>query len=134
MSNNTIVIIGRLGSDPEQKGSAVKLNIAVDRPGKKDGNKVTDWFTVWLHDKQAEIATQYLTKGKLVSVAGRMQCNKTPDGQYFWAVNASSFQMLSSVTQGDAAPVEQPAASQKAKPRPETETHFAIDDDELPPF
>lgn len=132
MSNNTIVIIGRLGSDPEQKGSAVKLNIAVDRPGKKDGNKVTDWFTVWLHDKQAEIATQYLTKGKLVSVSGRMQCNKTPDGQYFWAVNGNNFQMLSSGTQGEAPSVEQPA---KAKEKPSfNDDSFAMDDDELPPF
>ena len=94
MSNNTIVIIGRLGADPEQKNQAVRLNVAVDRPGKKDGQKQTDWFTVWLHDKQADVAKKYLTKGQQISVSGRMQCNKMPDGQQFWSIGNASFHML----------------------------------------
>jgi single-strand DNA-binding protein len=133
MSNNTIVIIGRLGQDPEPKGSGVKLSVAVDRPGKdRDGNKQTDWFTCWVHDKQAEIAQQYLTKGSLISVAGRMSCNKTPEGQHFWSINAQSFQMLGSNNQQAPAVTPEPEPV-KAKPRPK-KAEMETDDDELPPF
>ena len=124
MSNNTIVIIGRLGADPEQKNQSVRLSVAVDRPGKKDGQKQTDWFTVWLHDKQADVAKQYLTKGQLVSVSGRMQCNKMPDGQQFWSIGNASFHMLGSKS-------DQASPSQSER----VETGWIdADEDEFPPF
>lgn len=96
MSNNNITIVGRLGGGPESKGSGTKLSLAVDRPGKKDGEKITDWFTVWLFDKSAEIAQEYLKKGGLVAVSGRMQSFKTPEGATVWAIQSRDFTMLGS--------------------------------------
>ncbi len=77
-SLNKVMIIGRLGKDPEtkytQSGAAVvNLTVATDE-GYKDqqGNKVdkTEWHRVVLWNKAAEFAGKYLGKGRLVYVEG----------------------------------------------------------------
>ena len=85
---NTVVIIGRLTRDPElrynSKGTAVTgFGIAVDR-GKKDaqGKSIADFFNVYCYARLAEIVAQYLVKGRLVAVQGRLQSRtKERDGQ-----------------------------------------------------
>lgn len=81
-----IVIIGRLGRDPEMRympdGTAVtSMNVATDRrwTDKATGQLVseTTWFRVSVWGRQAETANQYLSKGKLVLVEGRLR----PDPQ-----------------------------------------------------
>lgn len=72
---NRCIFVGRLGRDPElrytQSGKAVAtFNLAVDRG---DTEKNTDWITCVVWDKQAETVSQYLTKGRLVLVEGRLQ-------------------------------------------------------------
>lgn len=79
MSLNSVVLIGRLTKDPELKytpqGTPVaSLSIAVDRFTKgSDGNYETDFFNCTAWRKTAEFAGQYLKKGRLVSVQGRIQ-------------------------------------------------------------
>ncbi len=78
---NSAVIVGRAGQDPEMKyfeSGKVKttFSIAVDRRSK---NKETDWFRVELWDRSAEIAGEYLKKGRLVAVEGRLDINKWTD-------------------------------------------------------
>lgn len=76
---NNVVVMGRLGRDPELRytpnGTAVcSLSLAVDRdrPG-ADGQKATDWLDVTVWGKQAESCAQHLTKGRTISVVGRIQ-------------------------------------------------------------
>lgn len=77
---NHIILIGRLTRDPEaqytQSGIAVtRFSIAVDRPFKNQetGEKETDFIDVVAWRRTAEFVTQYLTKGRLVAVEGRLQ-------------------------------------------------------------
>ena len=87
MSVNRVVVVGRLTRDPEMKyttqGIAVaQLSIAVNRITKgEDGDYETDFFNVTAWRRTAEFASQYLTKGRLISVDGRLQQRKWVDQQ-----------------------------------------------------
>ncbi|MEB3206077.1 MAG: single-stranded DNA-binding protein [Vampirovibrionales bacterium] len=79
---NTVVIVGRLGQDPEIKyfeSGAVKatISVAVDRGFKE--NKVTDWFRVEAWARLAEIVGEYMKKGTLVSITGTMEVQRWTD-------------------------------------------------------
>lgn len=83
---NHIVIMGRLGKDPElrrtQSGVAVAtFNVAVDRDFKdKDtGQRVTDWITCVAWRSTAEFVEKYFSKGSQVLVAGRLQMRDWTD-------------------------------------------------------
>lgn len=74
---NSINIIGRLTRDADLKntGTAVcKFTVAVDRDFKnKAGEKEADFINCTLFNKAAESLSQYLVKGKLVGISGRVQ-------------------------------------------------------------
>ena len=81
-----IVIVGRLGKDPEMRympdGTAVtNMNVATDRryTDKSTGQPIqeTTWFRVSVWGRQAETANQYLSKGRMVLVEGHLR----PDPQ-----------------------------------------------------
>lgn len=83
---NHIVIMGRLGKDPElrrtQRGVAVAtFNVAVDRDFKdKDtGQRATDWITCVAWRSTAEFVEKYFAKGSQVLVAGRLQMRDWTD-------------------------------------------------------
>lgn len=86
---NKAMIIGRLGREPElkytQSGMPVTtLNIATDESYlDRDGNKVerTEWHRVTVFQRAAENCSQYLSKGSLVYVEGRIQTRKWQDQQ-----------------------------------------------------
>ena len=75
---NQVVLIGRLARDPElkytpNKGVAVcKFALAVDRMTQGDGQSA-DFIDIIVWDKLAELCAQYLSKGKLAAVSGRLQ-------------------------------------------------------------
>ena len=79
MSLNRIVLIGHLTRDPEMKytpqGIAVAtMGIAVNRFSKNDqGDYEVDFFNVVAWRRSAEFASNYLKKGNLVSIDGRLQ-------------------------------------------------------------
>ena len=83
-SLNKVMIIGRLGRDPEmrytQAGKPVcSLNVATDEGYTNDrGEKVdkTEWHKVVFWDRQAETCSQYLAKGSLVFIEGRLSTRK----------------------------------------------------------
>lgn len=76
---NVVVVIGRLTKDPELRftpgGKAVcQLRLAVDRgTSNPQGEKEADFFDVVVWDKQAENCANYLGKGRLIAVNGRLQ-------------------------------------------------------------
>ena len=81
---NSVVVVGRAGQDPEMKyfeSGKVKttFSVAVGRWDAKTKSEVTDWFNIELWDKLAEVAGEYVKKGKLVAVDGRLASSKWSD-------------------------------------------------------
>ena len=83
---NHILIMGRLGKDPElrrtQSGVAVAtFNVAVDRDfkDKETGQRSTDWITCVAWRSTAEFVEKYFSKGSQVLVAGRLQMRDWTD-------------------------------------------------------
>lgn len=76
---NKVVLIGRLTKDPELKftpgsGTAVTtFSIAVDRRFKKEGQQEADFIPIVVWGKQAESTANYMTKGKLIGISGRIE-------------------------------------------------------------
>lgn len=86
---NKVMIIGRLGFDPEMRftssGSPVTtFRVAVGRQWRDSNGEShddTEWFNVVAWNKLAEICNQYLTKGARVYVEGRLQTRSWEDQQ-----------------------------------------------------
>jgi len=79
---NSVVVVGRTGQDPDMKyfeSGKVKtsFSVAVNR-WSKDGDK-TDWFNIELWDKSAEVAGEYVRKGKMVAISGKLAVSKWTD-------------------------------------------------------
>lgn len=104
---NKVIIIGRLGQDPEMKavgqGSTVtRLSIAtsenwVDKGGQKQER--TEWHRVVVWGKLAEICGKYLAKGRQVYVEGKLQTRSWEDNgqkKYSTEVVANTVQFLGS--------------------------------------
>ena len=105
---NKAMLIGRLGKDPEVRytpdGTMVtNFNLATDEQWKdKSGEKVqkTEWHRIVTFGKLAEICGNYLVKGKLVFVEGRIQTRSWEDKdgvkRFTTEIVASNMQMLDS--------------------------------------
>jgi single-strand DNA-binding protein len=87
---NKAIIVGRLGADPEAKftpgGKAVtSFRVATDRHWKDgDGQSVkeVEWHTVVVWERLAELCNQYLQKGSLIYVEGRLQTRSWDDKEH----------------------------------------------------
>lgn len=102
---NKVVLIGRLTKDPELKftpgnGTAVATcTLAVDRRmPNKDGQREADFIPVVIWGKQAENTANYVSKGRLIGVSGRIQVRSydAKDGtkRYVTEVVADEVQFL----------------------------------------
>ncbi|MDX1632943.1 MAG: single-stranded DNA-binding protein [Thermoanaerobaculia bacterium] len=104
---NKAILIGNLGRDPEIRslpsGQAVaNFSIATNRKWKdRDGNlqEQTEWHNIVCFGRQAEIAGQYLRKGKQIYVEGRLQTRSWEDREtgkkmYRTEIVVQNFQML----------------------------------------
>lgn len=103
-ANNVIMIVGRVGADPDMKyldsnRSVTKFNVAVNRPIKDaEGNYLTDWFPCEFWGKQAETAAEYIKKGTLVSVVGSGKIEKwesNGEKKSRFVIHGDNFQLLS---------------------------------------
>ncbi len=106
MSVNKVILVGRLGRDPETRytggGQAVaNFSVATDETYKDkagERQKRTEWHKIVVWGKQAEIAQQYLKKGSLIFIEGRIQSREWQDkeGQKrtSFEIVASNFRML----------------------------------------
>jgi len=87
MNLNNVALCGRAGRDPEvrhfESGKILaELSMAVQRPFKNaDGSHDTDWFQVKFWGKAAEAARDYLKKGQIFGVVGRLEVEKWQDQQ-----------------------------------------------------
>lgn len=115
-SLNKVMIIGRLGRDPElrytQSGMAVaNFNVATDESyTDKDGNRIerTEWHKVTTFQRQAENCAKFLAKGSLVYIEGGLQTRKWQDQQgqdrYTTEIKAERVQFLDRKATDDAVP------------------------------
>jgi single-strand DNA-binding protein len=115
MSVNKVMLVGNLGRDPETRytgGGQAVANFSVatsetykDKNGERQ--KRTEWHKIVVWGKLAEIAQQYLKKGSLVFIEGRIQSREWQDkeGQKrtSFEIVASNFRMLGSRAEGAAA-------------------------------
>lgn len=107
-SVNRVILIGNLGKDPETRympnGEAVtNITLATTDTWKdKNGGKQekTEWHRVIFYRKLAEIAGEYLKKGRSVYIEGRLETKKWTDKQgverYTTQIVADTMQMLGS--------------------------------------
>lgn len=106
-SINKVILIGRLGSDPEVRYSASGMAVASfsvattsSTKDRQTGQWVeeTEWHRVTLFDKTAEAAKQYLRKGSQVYIEGRIKTEKWQDKngaeRYTTKIIANEMQML----------------------------------------
>ena len=119
---NRVQLIGRLGKDPESRftptGKKVtQFSLAVSNRWKsRDGEnkESTEWVNVEAWDRLGEVCQEYLKKGSLVYVEGRLKTDKYEDkgeNRYFTKVVAQMAQFLDSragdtVTEGAGLPAE----------------------------
>jgi single-strand DNA-binding protein len=84
---NKVILLGHLGRDPEMRyqpsgGAIANFSVATSETFKdKEGNKQerTEWHRVVLFGRTAEIAGEYLRKGSMAYVEGRLQTRKWTD-------------------------------------------------------
>jgi len=107
MSVNKVVLIGRLGGEPETKtfsngGSLCNINLATSESWKDkstgERKERTEWHRITLNNRLGEIAQQYLHKGSQVYIEGRIQTRKWQDqngnDRYSTDIIASNMTML----------------------------------------
>lgn len=111
-SVNKVILLGNLGRDPETRyttgGDAVtNLRIATSEQWKdKSGEKQerTEWHSVVLFGRQAEVAGEYLKKGRSVYIEGRLQTRKYTDKEgvekYSTEVVADRMQLIGGAREG----------------------------------
>jgi len=107
-SLNKVMLIGRLGKDPETQhfdGGAIKASFSLattERYKTRDGQlrEQTEWHNVVVWNKLAEIAGRYLRKGKLIYLEGRIRTrsweDKSGNKRYTTEIDARNFTMLGS--------------------------------------
>jgi len=142
-SFNKIVIVGYLGRDPELRytpqGIAVcNFSIATTEKRKEprtgEPQDITTWFKVTLWRRQAELANQYLSKGKQVYIEGRLRQEEYTDRdgarRTSLAVDATDLHFLG--TKGDEAGDSYPSQPTQGQRQPESDDTEPHSDSDIP--
>jgi single-strand DNA-binding protein len=138
-SVNKVILVGRLGQDPELKytqseKAVAKFSVATDETWKdRQGEKQqkTTWHTVVAWDKLAEIIGQYVKKGSQVYIEGKIQVRswEDTDGNKRYATEIVANNLVMLGDKKDSNGEEKPKAKPAPKPKGEgTE----INDDDIP--
>jgi len=114
MSVNKVILVGRLGAEPESRafpngGSICNLRIATTESWKDktsgERKERTEWHRVVLQNRLGEVAQQYLHKGSQVYIEGRIRTRKWQDqsgaDKYATEINGDSMTMLDSKGSGE---------------------------------
>ena len=141
MSFNKIILVGNLGRDPELRytpdGTPVcNFSLATNErrrdPKTGENNDITTWFRVTLWRRQAETASQYLSRGKSVYIEGRLRVEEWTDRdgkqRHTLEVNATDMQFIGARgDEANAAPAKAAAAASDSTPEPTD-----LSDDDIP--
>ena len=126
MSVNKVMLVGRLGRDPETRftssGQAVaNFSVATDETYKDragERQKRTEWHKIVVWGKQAEIAQKYLHKGSLVFIEGRIQSREWQDKEgnkrTSFEIVCNNFRMLGGRAEGGRGEGARPDSSHAA--------------------
>jgi single-strand DNA-binding protein len=157
-SVNKVILVGNLGKDPEVRyaanGSAIcNVTIATSRQWKDktsgERQEETEWHRVTFFDRMAEIAGEYLKKGRPVYVEGRIKTRKYTDKdgveRYATDIIATDMQLLGGREGGGGgaagddmgsapAPRSAPPARSAPAPKPASKSSTGFDDmdDDIP--
>lgn len=131
-SVNKVILVGRVGKAPETRytpdGKAI-ANLSLATSEKRKGEEATEWHRLVFFDKLAEVVTNYVKKGSLIYVEGKIQTRKWQDkeGQdrYSTEIVANSMQMLGGKTEEQ---TEQRNSAKKQEPA----QNIADMDDDIP--
>ena len=105
---NKVILVGNLGRDPEVRSTAsgspvANFSLATTRKWSREGQRQeqTEWHNIVCFGRQAEVAGQYLVKGRQVYVEGRIQTSSwddknTGEKKYRTEIICENFQMLGS--------------------------------------
>ena len=140
-SMNKVILIGRLGNDPELKytpnGTAqAQISLATSEKWKdSDGNpkEKTEWHRIVAWRRQAEFVGEWLKKGQLVSIEGKLQTRSwEQDGQkkYMTEIVADTITMLGSRAEGGSG--SSAGGPPKTQEPPASTDNIDDDDDDLP--
>jgi single-strand DNA-binding protein len=138
-SFNKIVIVGYLGRDPEirytPQGTAV-CNFTVATTEKKkdragEAQDVTTWFRISAWGRQAEVANQYLSKGRQVYVEGRLRLEEYTDrdGNRRQSLEVSATDLHFLGSRGDTAAATTQAAGSTFTPHDGEPPEHSTDED-----
>ena len=133
---NSVNLIWRVARDPERRetpnGSTVaEFSIAVDkRKGKRDDDQEPNWFRVSTFGQQADYVLDFISKGRLVAITGRLEHRKYQDRD---GNNRETISIIADNVQGLDRPREddapQPSRKPAAKGRGPQPTADDLDDD-----
>lgn len=138
---NKVILIGRLGKDPEirtfESGQKkANFTLATSEPYRdKDGNRIehTEWHNIICWRNLAEIAEQYLFKGKQIYLEGRIRSRSWEDNgnkRYITEIEASTFTMLGSKAEdGEKTTESRVVAGTTAPPSSSVGENFSGTDD-----
>ena len=144
MSFNKIILVGNLGRDPELRytpdGTPVcSFSLATNERRRDrttgENNDVTTWFRVTLWRRQAEVASQYLSRGKPVYIEGRLRVEEYTDRdgktRHSLEVTATDMQFIGAARadEGGGAPAARGAAAAPHNAGPAPEPTDLTDDD-----
>lgn len=148
MSFNKIILVGNLGRDPELRytpqGTPVCSFSLATNERRKDKNTgenqdLTTWFRVTLWGRQAEVASQYLTRGKAVYIEGRLRVEEYTDRdgkpRHSLEVNATDMQFIGGRGEEGGAPQARAATarSESGESAPESAPEPTdLSDDDVP--
>lgn len=120
---NSVILIGRLARDPElsytpnTQAAVCRFTIAVDRAKRNGEDQGADFIRVTTWGRQAEICDRYLSKGRLISVQGRIQTgsykNRNGETVYTTDVVADRVEFLGGNNQQQAQPKPDPDEVQR---------------------
>ena len=140
---NRVILVGRLGRDPEMRHTSsgtpvTNFSVATnERWNNKEGEaqERTEWHKVVTWNKLAEISNEYLTKGQLVYIEGRLQTREWDDRdgnkRRTTEIVASEMRMLS--PRGEGRPAQEPVGVAAGGPAPEGgEMDVGMTDDDIP--
>lgn len=153
MSVNKVILVGRLGKDPETRymtnGEAVtNATLATsenwkDKAGEKQ--EKTEWHNLVFYRRLAEVAGEYLKKGSQVYIEGKIQTRKWQDKEtgkdrYTTEIIVNEMQMLGSksgagsfeVVENQSAPAARSAPASKPAAAPAAKGNFDNFDDDIP--
>lgn len=137
MSLNRVCLIGRLTRDAELRTTSsgkevASFSIAVDRRGRSGEDKTADFFRVTAWEQSARFVCQYLGKGRLIAVEGRLQSRKytASDG-----TERESVEVVAESVQGLDRPKDENGDRGASHERPDVRAQAPLpDEDEFDPF